>query len=318
MKELMKVSDNNTNEIETVMFSNIKHKINKIDSEINVNNKVRNIIENKIAEREIVDKYEYGYNVSKIDLVKELDYFYKSQNSVHTSNTYRNHINKLIDYCNENKIELLKITPGDVDSYMTKLNSEFSPRSVRGNIMSCNSLFKSLIYKYPDCFKLNPFRDRKLPKDTDTRRKDFCSISDINELKNEFKRIERYDIITVIDLMTKYGFRVGLFNNITIDDNGYWNSDSKGKDYKGKFTKNECDKIKKYGVLNLTISTIKVTILKYTKKLFDKGIISCPFSVHDLRRLYIHLNVKNYKNGEELVKFSKTIHKHINTTIGYL
>jgi hypothetical protein len=100
------------------------------------------------------------------------------QHSSKTRYTYEYQIKKFLTYCGENEIPVLKVIPQDVDSYMNYLNNGLSPRSVRNNIMGVNSFFKFMIYRYPDCFKLNPFRDKKLPKIVDTRKKDFCTIDD--------------------------------------------------------------------------------------------------------------------------------------------
>jgi hypothetical protein len=305
-------------DLESVVNQKIDYKINKIRNELVSSNELQEKLTNKIVERKIVSEYELKYNVSKIKLEYELEEFIKVQFSEKTKVLYKFQIGKFIEYCKNNKIETLKITPKEVDGYMNFLNSMYSPRTVRNSIMCVNSFFKFMIYRYPDCFKLNSFRDRKLPKISDTRRKDFCTIQDVKELKNEFKRIGRNDIICIIDLVCKYGFRVGIFSKMKIDREGNWISESKGRDYKGKFLKSECKKIRENNVLKLSTSTVINIIRKYTQKLFDKGLVTCPFSVHDLRRLYIRINLNECKNGTEILNFSRKIHKNLNTTIGYL
>jgi hypothetical protein len=308
----------NGNEIPTVMNEVISHKINTVKREILVNPRLQEIVTNRIVEKKIISDFEHDYNVSKIDVYYELGKFLEVQYSSKTRYTYEYQIKKFLNYCGEKEIPVLKITPQDVDSYMNYLNNGLSPRSVRNNIMSVNSFFKFMIYRYPDCFKLNPFRDRKLPKIVDTRKKDFCTIDDVRKLKQELIRIDRKDIVCVIDLICKYGFRVGIFREIKIDNDGNWISESKGRDYKGKFLRSELKRINDTKMLSLTTSTISNKIQKYTKKLFNEGIISCSFSIHDLRRLYIRINLNECKNGTEILNFSRKIHKNLSTTIGYL
>jgi hypothetical protein len=130
-------------------------------------------------------------------------------------------------------------------------------------------------------------------------------------------RINRKDIICVIDLICKYGFRVGIFENIKIDYNGNWVSESKGSLMKGKFLKSELKKIVDSEMLSLKKSVIINTVRKYTQKLFDNKVIGCPFSVHDLRHYFITKNGKDL-TIEEFVKFSRKIHKNVGTTLSYL
>jgi hypothetical protein len=308
----------NGNEIPRGMNNVITHKINSVKEEILVNPKLQEYVTNRIVEKKIINDFEYDYNVSEINIHYELEKFLEVQYSSKTRYTYEYQIRKFLTYCEGKKIPVLKVTPQEVDGYMNKLNHELSPRSVRNNIMSVNSFFKFMIYRYPDCFKLNPFRDRKLPKIVDTRKKDFCTIDDVRKLKQELLRINRKDIVCVIDLICKYGFRVGIFREMKIDSEGNWISESKGRDYKGKFLRSELKRINDTKMLSLTTSTISNKIQRYTQKLFNEGIISCSFSIHDLRRLYIRINLNECKNGTEILNFSRKIHKNLSTTIGYL
>ena len=98
--------------------------------------------------------------------------------------------------------------------------------------------------------------------------------SDIKELKRELKRSGRENVICAVDLMSKYGFRVGIFENMKVNyENGIWTSISKGSDLKGKFLKSELKRIKESGILKLNKSQITHVIRKYTQKLYDKGIL---------------------------------------------
>ena len=142
--------------------------------------------------------------------------------------------------------------------------------------------------------------------------------SDIKELKRELKRSGRENVICAVDLMSKYGFRVGIFENMKVNyENGIWTSISKGSDLKGKFLKSELKRIKESGILKLSKSQITHVIRKYTQKLYDKGIIGCPFSCHDLRHYYITKKGKDM-NIKDFIQFSRGIHKNVSTTLGYM
>jgi hypothetical protein len=104
---------------------------------------------------------------------------------------------------------------------------------------------------------------------------------------------------------------------MTIDCNGHWISVSKGSQMKGKFLKSEVKKINDSDMLSLKRTTIITTVRRYTKILYENKIISCPFSVHDLRHFYITKNGKDLTIGE-FIKFSRGIHKNVTTTLSYI
>jgi hypothetical protein len=164
----------------------------------------------------------------------------------------------------------------------------------------------------------NRFYRLDLPTIKLVRRIDIITVNDIEVLRKELKRIKRKDILCAVDLMEKYGERVGVFENMEIDDKGNWNSVSKESMRTGKFTMNELKKINETGLLKLRKCTIQNTILKYTKKLYKEEKISCAFSCHDIRHYRITEDMKNTKNGEEMIKVSRRYHKNINTTLGYV
>jgi integrase len=165
--------------------------------------------------------------------------------------------------------------------------------------------------------RVNPFSKIKLPRIIPSRRIDVVTDNDIKELRKELKRINREDILCAVDLLCKYGFRVGIFNKMKIDREGNWNSVSKEKSVKGKFLKDEVKKINESGLLKLKGYTITNTIVKYTKKLEKGRKIGSAFSPHDIRHYYITKYGKDLSMGD-FIRFSRGIHKNVNTTLGYM
>jgi site-specific recombinase XerD len=296
----------------------IKNGIDFVRDELKFNPNLREKVIKKVVEKKIVDEFEYDYDISEIKLGNELKEFLDSPTlSDITKKNYKKWINNFFEYCNKEKINFLKIKRCHVDNYLSYLGQNYSSNSVRSYIMGICSFYKFLIYRYPKLFSLNPFHGLKLPKIRLVRRIDIVCDNDVKELKKEFKRIGRDDIICVIDLICKYGFRIGIFENMKIDDNGNWKSVSKGSELKGKFNKIELKRIKSSGILNLSKSTIQNIIQRYSNKLFKNRIIGSPFSVHDLRHYYITKNGKDL-TIEEFIKFSRKIHKNISTTLSYI
>jgi integrase len=296
----------------------IDEKIGFIEREIQDNDKIQDYVSGKIVEQKIIKKYTHKFDVSKLDFSYELNEFLKCQSSNSTISSYKHCIMQFYEYCQNNEIDIFEIKTKEVDGFLNYLNNLYGSRSVRLKMAGIQSFFKFLIYRYPESFLINPFNNRKLPKILDVYKKDFVTENDIKEIKREFKRIGREDIICGIDLMVKYGFRVGIFKNMEVRNDGNWESFSKGKGYKGKFLKNEVKRINESGLLKLSTVTITNIIKKYTHKLFEKQVLSCEFSVHDLRRFFIMKGMRNCKNGVEILNFSRKIHKNISTTFGYL
>jgi site-specific recombinase XerC len=300
------------------LYETIDKKLTLVKEKILVDNELMDKVTNGVVEKKVVEEISLDYDLSKIDFNYELKEFLSCQRSVHTSNSYSQSINLFLRWSKENDVkDILKVNSKTVDSFLCYLNSKYSSRTVQNYLMGNCSFFKFLQYRYPKSFIVNPFHGRKLPKITDTRRKDFVCENDIKIVRKEFVRIDRKDMVCVIDILSKYGLRVGVFSEMEIGENGKWSSISKGKNLSGKFTKKEVKQINESGVLNLSSGLISRTIVKYTKKLYEKKSISCPFSVHDLRRFYIHKEGEKY-NLDGFIKFSKTIHRNVSTTLGYI
>jgi site-specific recombinase XerD len=297
--------------------SGIKNGIKIVKEELKYNPELQKRVINKVVEKKIIDEVEFDYNISDIELSRELRDFLKIQNSNTTKTNYKKWISDFLRWCFIEKINCLKITRREVESYMVHLCDNYSPNSVRSKLMGVCSFYQFLIYRYHKIITINPFHKLKLPKIRMTRRVDVITENDIKELKKEFKRIGRDDIICVIDLMVKYGFRVGIFENMKVDRNGNWKSVSKETEMKGKFSVKETERIKETDILKLKKYVITNIILKYTRKLFNEGKIGSQFSPHDIRHYFITKNGKNL-TMEEFIKFSRGIHKNINTTIGYM
>jgi predicted nucleic-acid-binding protein len=179
------------------------------------------------------------------------------------------------------------------------------------------SFFHFLQFRYPEIIRINPFHGRKLPRIKDTRRKDFPTENDIKILRKKFVSLGRKDIVCVIDILSKYGIRIGTFSEMKINENGKWESVSKGKELKGVFTKKEVKQINDSGILTMDKRILTNTFLKYSKKLFEKKLISCPFSPHDLRRYVIDKEGEKY-DMKGFIQFSKTFHRSVSTTLGYI
>jgi site-specific recombinase XerD len=295
-----------------------KNKVKAVRENLD-NTVIRDRVSNKLCEKIILDEQKYLYDISGINFFDELEKFLAIRNSSATKTGYKYSVQQFVQWCHNNDVNLLGVRVSDVDRYQSFLiDSGFSNKTIRTRILGVSSFYTFLLHRYPKVLKVNPFTHRNLPRDICKNPKDYITDTDVKALRKEFSRIGRQDMVCVIDLLSKYGFRVGCFSTLHIDKNGRYSFLSKGSEYSGQFTKTEHQRIIKYGVQDLTVSTIRNIIKKYVKKLYKSGGVSCNFSVHDIRRYVINKHADKCGDFRKFLNFSRSIHKNINTTIGYV
>jgi integrase len=291
-----------------------------VQNELQQNTELQEYIVKKVAGKKIIDEVEYNYDVSYINISEQLSDFLKLPKlSDTTKNNYKKWLNNYLNWCNTKSIDCRKITRMQAENYLFYLvnTKKYAPNSARSMILSVSSFYTFLSFRFMNVIKKNVFFRLDLPTIKPVRNIDKVTENDIGELRKELKRIGRKDIICAVDIIVKYGFRVGIFENMKIDSNGNWNSVSKEKCMTGKFLKGEVKKIMESGLLKLRKSTIQNTIKRYTDILYKSGKISCSFSIHDLRHYMITKNAKGL-SADDFLKFSKKFHKNVNTTYSYI
>jgi hypothetical protein len=306
-------SDNMNNKISGYLWN--------VQEELQHNKAAQEEVVKRVVGKKIVETAEYNFDISCIDTFKQVqDFLEKTSLSETTKKNYRKWLNDFISWCNSKGIDCRKITRMEAENYLYFLvnTKKYAPNSARSMILSVSSFYTFLTHRFSEVITKNYFYRLDLPTLIPVRKIDKVTDSDLTELRKELKRIGRKDIICAIDIIKKYGFRVGIFENMKIDLNGNWNSVSKEKVMNGTFTMSEVKKIHESGLLKLRKSTIENTVWKYTHKLFDNGKISCSFSIHDIRHWFITKRANETKSITDFVRFSKTIHKDVRTTMNYI
>jgi len=197
-------------------LDNINNTINTIsgivDNELNHNPDLQYKVSEEVVKKFVVERQTLSYKKSKLDIDKELKQFLSHQYSQKTQAVYRDGVLSFFDYLIKNNIPYLNGTVQNVDSFMTEILLIYSPRTVRLIITSNSSFYKFLMFRYPDIFTVNIFHGRKLPRIVDTQKKDYLTSTDVTVIKNKFKELGRRDLLTMTELLTKYGFRIEYFN----------------------------------------------------------------------------------------------------------
>ena len=285
-------------------FDVIDSKFEMISGMLPYNPMLQKKVTNQIAGEMILANVKRDYSFSKIDLDADVEKFINLQNSVSTQKSYLKSINDFQDFCLRKNYDFVRVSIDECREYLEELNSSVAPRTARVRIAGVKSFFDVLVHKY-DVIKINPFYKLKLPKIVDKFELDYPTEKDVKVLKEELKRIGRNDLICSVDLLYKYGWRIGLINQIDINKNGSFCGESKGRTIKGKLTKIEMKWIFDNKILSLKSAVVSTIIHRITKRLFRDGKVSCNFSCHDLRRARITIDVNSCKNVRELMSVSR-------------
>ena len=257
---------------------------------------------------------------SKVNISNEVEDFLtvKSRRSIKTAALYRHLLTKFVDYLNDKKLDFLYLKVQDIDTWLNYQNSIHSPRTVRNNLATLSSFYQHLMIRHLDIFPVNIFYKRDLPRVHNRFKHDLITDRDFETIIQKFISINRKDMVAVLTLLNKYGWRSGVFEKMEIDTNKKtFHSVTKEHDIRGKLTQDEIDNIFKYKLLGSNQNKWAALMQRHCKSLYEKELLPNIPSLHDIRRRFIKQGVKKCKNAEELVIFSKTLHKNINTTLGY-
>jgi integrase len=275
--------------------------------------------------KERTEKFHYEYKVSIIDTANEVEEFLNSPDKSKTTlKDYTSWLRHFLSWYDTNQIDYRKITRIQAEKYVRYLSEhEYKPgkkyasNSINSMVLCVSSFYQFLYLRHTDTFTMSHFHKIKLPKRILERREDIVLEDDIKKVQDKFQRLGRKEVVCALDILCKYGYRVGIFEQMQLDKDGNFMSVSKEQNIRGKFTREETKKILETWLLKMRKCTLQNIILRYTTKLFESGKIRCPFSVHDLRHYHIWKYGKDLTMAEFVI-FSRRFHKNIQTTIDYI
>jgi site-specific recombinase XerD len=255
--------------------------------------------------------------IANIDYRKERDIFLMMSSktgSEDTKKAYLKSIIKLEKYCNKNDINILIMTPGQIDEFIHTLKG--SPNSIRLTVAGI-SAFYSYLERRHSVIK-NPVRGTKARPGVRTV-KDIEIPDDIEmfTILNELPELERMAVY----IMAYCGLRVGALNKLKVWGSGY-KSYSKGKEIYGEFPIEVIANIKsselnsKTPFETMTTNALKLRIYRQTMRLQREGKIKSAYSAHDFRHYFA---VSEYQKDKDIYKLSKLLdHTNISITENYL
>jgi hypothetical protein len=305
-------------------YEKIDYAIEQFENRFDTDPDFRNKVYKHIGVAEGIKKQTRNWKKSKVNFEELIDNFLNTFDSIKTRKNYYRSIRIFLSWLQMENIEPLEITPVDMDKYLMFLKDSernYSSNTIRLYTMGIVSLYNYVMRLHNDLFITNPVHGVKLPKLDLKKERDTPTIEDIKTVRDYCESINRNDFVLLMDILPKYGYRIGIFKGMKFTGkNGNFKSISKGKVISGKFTIKEMSGILKMELTGKDTESLSAIFCKFTKKLFERGKVSCSFSLHDIRRFTI-TNRLNSCNGnvQEMKRVSEEIgHSSLNTTLGYV
>jgi site-specific recombinase XerD len=255
--------------------------------------------------------------LANIDYMKEKAIFLMTSSKTGSEDTKTAYLKALIileKYCMKNDINILVITPGQIDDFIHSLNG--SPNSVRLTVAGISAFYSYLERRY-SVIK-NPIRGtRARPGVKTVKEVEIPTEIELFTILNELPELERMAVY----IMAYRGLRVGALNKLKVWGAKY-QSYSKGKNIYGEFPIEVIVNIKHSDLNNktpfesLTTNALKLRIYRQTMKLQREGKINAAYSAHDFRHYFA---VTEYEKDKDIYKLSKLLdHTNISITETYL
>jgi hypothetical protein len=305
-------------------YEKIDYVIEQFENRFDTDPDFRNKVYKHIGVTEGIKKQTRNWKKSKINFEELIDNFLNTFDSIKTRKNYYRSIRLFLSWLQIENIEPLEVTPVDMDRYLLFLKDSgrnYSSNTIRLYTMGIVSLYNYVMRLHNDLFITNPVHGVKLPKLDLKKERDTPTVEDIKTVRDYCESINRDDFVLLMDILPKYGYRIGIFKGMKFTGkNGNFKSISKGKIVSGKFTVKEMNGILKLELTGKDTESLSAIFCKFTKKLFERGKVSCSFSLHDIRRFTI-TNRLNSCNGnvQEMKRVSEEIgHSSLNTTLGYV
>jgi len=287
------------------------------DDAMQSNLEFQNSVNQRVAESIFVKQQTYNYLHDKVNLQATIEAFLSRQTSQNTQRNYRTALDKLSAYTQENNLSVLRFTPADATQFINGLYQTHATRTIRLTITACAQFFKYLLYTHPELQIVNPFLMTKLPRIVDHYKKDWPTKHDLSVIQSHFKKIGRLDLYAITKLIAKHGWRAGILTDMHINSSTLeYTSTSKGSQKEGRLSKADFKLIQESNLLSVKVNTLQSMFCRHTKRLFQKGLISCAPSLHDIRRHHIDEEIDEVGGHAVLEKCYK-FHDNPMTTLNH-
>ena len=268
-------------------------------------------------------------NIQSINISVVIRRYIKSLESNSTKESYERGIAKFIAYANDRGKDLLHCEKQDAEdyrNYIKNFNESNSTKRIR--IVSMKSFYNYLCDHYP--FMTNIFNGIKTFRMVNLKEVHIPdSKTEINRIRkgildcmiNKSRFMRSTQLVAIIDIICKYGFRVGAFNRMEVNKNRTFNTITKCRPFKGTFDKATFNLIcREFGSINsvkmpfihLESKNLSSLFKYHTNRLYRENIIKYAYSLHDLRHWFA---ITFYRNTNDIVRTSKALgHANLQVT----
>lgn len=270
----------------------------------------------KYADHERQEAFNKKMKLSKVEYDGEKDLFLDTFTSEDTRDAYCRSINFAEEYAATLNKSVLEFTPAEADDFIYS-QKERSPASIRRDIAAVSSFFTFLERRHKGIS--NPFRGtRARPKKKGVRTEAFPTTEEVDYIVSNLND-EKLSLIVYI--MAHRGLRVGAFQSLSLRGENF-KTESKGKEYKGTFSREIIDRIKELKLplaspfSDIDTVSLKSKIKYEVGKLYRSGKIKAPYSAHDFRHYFA---ATEYQKDHDIYRVSKLLnHANIAVTETYL
>ena len=270
-----------------------------------------------VVAQQLTNKLAAEARTAGIDWTAERLTYLESLNSQHTRIAYHQSIQRLEQWADYSKLNILQLTPKQADDFTYSIKAEGrAPASVRRDIAACSALYTWLSRRHEGI--TNPFRGSKArPKKQAKKAAAIPSQREARAILQELTGETR----AAAAVMMHRGLRVGALPSLTIRGERF-TTRSKGKDVTGELPAKALQAIRTAGLdprtpfQHLTADIIRDRIRYTTGKMHKAGKLAAAYSVHDFRHLYA---VTEYHRDKDIYRLKQLLgHASIQVTEHYL
>ncbi len=282
------------------------------------------------------DELKIELKKSSVDLETLLDRWLEGFDSEATRETYGKGLQIFFNWLELHGRNIFNLNSIDVDDYVNFIKKQYSmSNSIRERIAAASSFFSFL--ERNDVIARNYFKGcSRPPKPFDTKSPDdvpgeheleiiFNSLfEELNaEGKGSAGKKRQARILTgVLSVIVRHGIRCGSLPSFSVDKNGHYRAQSKGKEIRGTLDSDVAEKLGSLGFdrarpfKDLKVNSVQKAFERFNKRLVTEGKLKTVYSLHDLRH---YAAVRFYSVGKDIIATQRYLgHSSVAITQVYL
>jgi len=324
------------------LTTNKDHLVRQVDQLLNskslenLNAEELQYITRQLLVDRLKDELKVELKKSNVDVESLLDRWIGTFDSDATRETYGKGLEIFFNWLDMHNKDVYNLNSIDIDDYVNYIKKQYPMNnSVRERIAAASSFFSFL--ERNDIITKNHFRGcARPPKPFETKGPDdvpgdaeldiiFGSLYEELEASgkgSEGKKRQARVLIGVLSVIVHHGIRCGALPSFTVDKNGRYRAESKGKEIRGALDIEVTGRLKELGFdrakpfKEMKVNSIQKSFERFNKRLVLEGKLKTVYSLHDLRH---YAAVKFYSEGKDIIATQRYLgHSSVAVTQVYL